>query len=126
MQLTITSPPLSVLILPNCGPDMKYFLAFARTQLSTSITMILVFGPKFRRLLNGTGDDAGERHKRWQLTSVVSTVQYSTVQCRQWQSLTLTNSHEAANDVLLLLFSINCNACYLLKRIFQLQDSFDI
>ena len=48
MQLTITSPLLSVLILPNCGPDMKYFLAFARTQLSTSITMILVFGPKVR------------------------------------------------------------------------------
>ena len=36
------------------------------------------------------------------------------------------NSHEAANNMLLLLFSINCNACYLLKRIFQLQDSFDI
>ena len=46
--LTMTSPVLSVLILPNCGPDMKYFLAFTRTQLSTSITMILVFGPKVR------------------------------------------------------------------------------
>ena len=44
----MTSPLLSVLILPNCGPDMKYFLAFTRTQLSTSITMILVFGPKVR------------------------------------------------------------------------------
>ena len=36
----------SVLILPNCGPDVKYFLAFMRTQLSTTTTMILVFGPK--------------------------------------------------------------------------------
>ena len=41
---------LSVLILPNCGPDVKYFLAFMRTQLSTTTTMILVFGPKVQRM----------------------------------------------------------------------------
>ena len=36
----------STMILPNCGPDTKYLLAFIRTQLSTTTTMILVFGPK--------------------------------------------------------------------------------
>merc|ERR1719445_2506774 len=33
--------------------------------------MILVFGPKFGRIIAGTGDDAGDKHKRWQLTSMV-------------------------------------------------------
>ena len=77
----------SVLILPNCGPDVKYFLAFMRTQLSTTTTMILVFGPKvicfqkkgfvynfyfkFRRVLSGTGDETDDKNKRWQLNSMV-------------------------------------------------------
>ena len=67
---------------------MKYFLGFLRTQLSTTTTMILVFGPKvdnvefysyqrslllfkFRRVIAGTGDDAEDKSKRWQLTSMV-------------------------------------------------------
>ena len=35
-----------MLIFPNSGPDMKYFFAFLRTQLSTTTTMLLVFAPK--------------------------------------------------------------------------------
>ena len=35
-----------LLILPDAGPDVKYFLGFLRTQLSTTIILILVFGPK--------------------------------------------------------------------------------
>jgi len=37
---------IHVIIIPNAGPDMKYFLGFLRTQLSTTTTMLLVFGPK--------------------------------------------------------------------------------
>ncbi|GLH03335.1 Probable G-protein coupled receptor CG31760 [Gryllus bimaculatus] len=33
-------------ILPHAGPDIKYLLGFIRTQLSTSVTVALVFGPK--------------------------------------------------------------------------------
>ena len=46
VKLVINIFTLSDLILPNCGPDVKYFLAFMRTQLSTTTTMFLVFGPK--------------------------------------------------------------------------------
>ena len=36
----------SVFILPDAGPDLKYFFGFVRTQLSTTTTIALVFGPK--------------------------------------------------------------------------------
>jgi hypothetical protein len=36
----------SLLIFPRAGPDIKYLLGFVRTQLSTSTTVVLVFGPK--------------------------------------------------------------------------------
>lgn len=36
----------SLFIFPRAGPDIKYFLGFVRTQLSTSTTIALVFGPK--------------------------------------------------------------------------------
>ena len=36
----------SLILFPQAGPDMKYFLGFVRTQLSTSVTIVLVFGPK--------------------------------------------------------------------------------
>ena len=36
----------SLILFPNAGPDMKYFLGFLRTQFSTTITILLVFGPK--------------------------------------------------------------------------------
>ena len=39
----------SLLIFPQAGPDIKYLLGFIRTQLSTSVTVALVFGPKVRR-----------------------------------------------------------------------------
>lgn len=36
----------SLFIFPHAGPDIKYSLGFLRTQLSTSVTIFLVFGPK--------------------------------------------------------------------------------
>jgi hypothetical protein len=36
----------SLFIFPQAGPDIKYLLGFIRTQLSTSVTVGLVFGPK--------------------------------------------------------------------------------
>jgi hypothetical protein len=36
----------SLLLLPNVGPDMKYLFDFIRTQMSTTVTIALVFGPK--------------------------------------------------------------------------------
>jgi hypothetical protein len=35
-----------VIIFPDAGPDMKYFFGFVRTQLGTSVTIMLIFGPK--------------------------------------------------------------------------------
>ncbi|XP_045475935.1 probable G-protein coupled receptor CG31760 [Harmonia axyridis] len=43
-------------IFPRAGPNIKYFLGFIRTQLSTSTTITLVFGPKVFRVLRGQGD----------------------------------------------------------------------
>uniref|UniRef100_A0A336LQJ2 Phosphodiesterase n=1 Tax=Culicoides sonorensis TaxID=179676 RepID=A0A336LQJ2_CULSO len=45
-----------LLIFPQAGPDIKYLLGFIRTQLSTSVTVALVFGPKIIRVLRGQGD----------------------------------------------------------------------
>lgn len=36
----------SLFIFPHAGPDIKYLLGFLRTQLSTSVTVFLVFAPK--------------------------------------------------------------------------------
>ncbi|XP_050442150.1 probable G-protein coupled receptor CG31760 isoform X2 [Adelges cooleyi] len=44
------------LLFPNIGPDLKYTLGFIRTQLSTSVTIGLVFGSKVVRVLSGQGD----------------------------------------------------------------------
>lgn len=46
----------SFFLFPNIGPNLKYTLAFVRTQLSTSVTIALVFGSKVVRVLNGQGD----------------------------------------------------------------------
>lgn len=46
----------SLLIFPQAGPDIKYLLGFIRTQLSTSVTVALVFGPKIIRVIRGQGD----------------------------------------------------------------------
>lgn len=45
-----------LVLFPDAGPDVKYLFGFIRTQLSTSVTVALVFGPKFYRLLRGEGD----------------------------------------------------------------------
>lgn len=42
----LSSAPYSLFIFPQAGPDIKYLLGFVRTQLSTSVTVFLVFGPK--------------------------------------------------------------------------------
>lgn len=42
--------------MPDIDPNLKYTLAFVRTQLSTSVTIGLVFGSKVVRVLNGQGD----------------------------------------------------------------------
>lgn len=42
--------------MPNSGPDIKFFFGFLRTQLSTTTTVILIFGPKFYRIVKGQGD----------------------------------------------------------------------
>ncbi|XP_054713138.1 probable G-protein coupled receptor CG31760 [Uloborus diversus] len=47
---------IHLVILPNAGPDIKYLFGFVRTQLSTTITVILIFGPKFYRVIKGQGD----------------------------------------------------------------------
>lgn len=38
----------SLFIFPRAGPDIKYLLGFIRTQLSTTTTIVLVFGPKVK------------------------------------------------------------------------------
>ncbi|XP_018324198.1 probable G-protein coupled receptor CG31760 isoform X2 [Agrilus planipennis] len=48
-------------IFPRAGPDIKYLLGFIRTQLSTSVTIALVFGPKVMRVLRGQGDQWDNR-----------------------------------------------------------------
>ncbi|GFQ89776.1 probable G-protein coupled receptor CG31760, partial [Trichonephila clavata] len=45
-----------LVILPTAGPDIKYLFGFIRTQLSTTVTVILIFGPKFYRVIKGQGD----------------------------------------------------------------------
>nr|XP_027203029.1 probable G-protein coupled receptor CG31760 [Dermatophagoides pteronyssinus] len=47
---------IHLFILPDSGPDIKYFFGFLRTQLSTTTTVILIFGPKFYRVIKGEGD----------------------------------------------------------------------
>ncbi|UXI15006.1 hypothetical protein NH340_JMT00949 [Sarcoptes scabiei] len=47
---------IHLFILPNCGPDIEYFFGFLRTQLSTTTTVVLIFGPKFYRVIKGEGD----------------------------------------------------------------------
>ncbi|KAG8238877.1 hypothetical protein J437_LFUL018659, partial [Ladona fulva] len=50
-----------LLIFPRVGPDIKYLLGFVRTQLSTTVTIGLVFGPKIYRVLRGLGDQYESR-----------------------------------------------------------------
>lgn len=52
---------IHLIIFPHAGPDMKYFLGFIRTQLSTTVTIALVFGPKFLRVARGTANELDDR-----------------------------------------------------------------
>lgn len=47
---------IHLMIFPNAPPDIKYLFGFIRTQLSTTVTIIFVFGPKFYRVIKGQGD----------------------------------------------------------------------
>lgn len=51
----------SLCIFPQAGPDIKYLLGFIRTQLSTTVTVALVFGPKVARVMRGQGDQWDNR-----------------------------------------------------------------
>ncbi|XP_050522426.1 probable G-protein coupled receptor CG31760 [Daktulosphaira vitifoliae] len=55
--VNVTMMAIHFLLFPNIGPDLKYTLAFIRTQLSTSVTIGLVFGSKIVRVINGQGDN---------------------------------------------------------------------
>uniref|UniRef100_A0A182M4P4 G-protein coupled receptors family 3 profile domain-containing protein n=1 Tax=Anopheles culicifacies TaxID=139723 RepID=A0A182M4P4_9DIPT len=59
-------------IFPQAGPDIKYLLGFIRTQLSTSVTIALVFGPKVLRILRGQGDQWDQRARKRGITASFS------------------------------------------------------
>lgn len=64
-SLTQNKPCLfrSLFLFPQAGPDIKYLLGFVRTQLSTTTTIILVFGPKLLRVFRGQGDKWDHRSR---------------------------------------------------------------
>lgn len=62
-------PLCSLFIFPHAGPDIKYLLGFVRTQLSTTTTIILVFGPKILRVLRGQGDKWDQRSRARGITA---------------------------------------------------------
>ncbi|KAF2361827.1 GPCR family 3 C-terminal protein [Trinorchestia longiramus] len=53
---------IHLFLAPNAGPDLKYMFGFARTQLSTTVTIFLIFGPKFLHIARGTGDQLERGH----------------------------------------------------------------
>ncbi|KAJ1521911.1 hypothetical protein ONE63_002247 [Megalurothrips usitatus] len=59
-------------IFPHAGPDIKYLLGFIRTQLSTSVTVGLVFFPKVVRVLRGQGDQWDNRARARGVTASFS------------------------------------------------------
>ncbi|XP_017856648.1 PREDICTED: probable G-protein coupled receptor CG31760 [Drosophila arizonae] len=61
-----------VMLFPNAGPDYKYMLGFVRTQLSTTTTIALVFGPKIARVLKGQGDKWDQKAKVRSITASFS------------------------------------------------------
>ncbi|KAK6628221.1 hypothetical protein RUM43_002033 [Polyplax serrata] len=61
-----------ILIFPQAGPDIKYLLGFIRTQLSTSVTVALVFGPKVARVWRGLGDQWDNRARARGVTASFS------------------------------------------------------
>ncbi|XP_043680276.1 probable G-protein coupled receptor CG31760 isoform X2 [Vespula pensylvanica] len=63
---------IHLFIFPHAGPDIKYSLGFLRTQLSTSVTIFLVFGPKVIRVLRGQGDQWDSRARARGVTASFS------------------------------------------------------
>ncbi|KAH8248520.1 hypothetical protein KR032_000295 [Drosophila birchii] len=61
-----------VMLFPNAGPDYKYMLGFVRTQLSTTTTIALVFGPKILRVFKGQGDKWDQKAKVRSITASFS------------------------------------------------------
>ncbi|XP_065339192.1 probable G-protein coupled receptor CG31760 [Cloeon dipterum] len=61
-----------LLIFPRAGPDIKYLLGFVRTQLGTTTTVALVFGPKIFRVLRGQGDQYDSRARARGVTASFS------------------------------------------------------
>ncbi|XP_014256186.1 probable G-protein coupled receptor CG31760 [Cimex lectularius] len=59
-------------LFPRAGPDIKYLLGFIRTQLSTTVTIALVFGPKVVRVLKGQGDQWDKRARARAVTASFS------------------------------------------------------
>ncbi|XP_067135449.1 probable G-protein coupled receptor CG31760 [Centruroides vittatus] len=63
---------IHIVILPTAGPDIKYLFGFIRTQLSTTVTVILIFGPKFYRVIRGEGDTWDNRARARGVTASFS------------------------------------------------------
>ncbi|XP_047487408.1 probable G-protein coupled receptor CG31760 isoform X2 [Penaeus chinensis] len=61
-----------LLIFPNAGPDIKYLFGFLRTQCSTTMTILFIFGPKFYRIAKGTGDQYDNRARAKGVTASFS------------------------------------------------------
>ncbi|XP_063881613.1 LOW QUALITY PROTEIN: probable G-protein coupled receptor CG31760 [Scylla paramamosain] len=61
-----------LIIFPDAGPDVKYLFGFLRTQFSTSTTVLLIFGPKFYRIVQGTGDQYDNRARAKGVTASFS------------------------------------------------------
>lgn len=59
-------------IFPHAGPDIKYLLGFVRTQLSTTTTIVLVFGPKVSRVWKGQGDQWDSKSRVRSITASFS------------------------------------------------------
>ncbi|XP_011268534.2 probable G-protein coupled receptor CG31760 isoform X2 [Camponotus floridanus] len=70
--VNITMIAIHLFIFPRAGPDIKYLLGFLRTQLSTSTTVFLVFGPKVIRVLRGQGDQWDSRARARGVTASFS------------------------------------------------------
>ncbi|XP_076361072.1 putative G-protein coupled receptor CG31760 isoform X2 [Tachypleus tridentatus] len=63
---------IHLVILPNADPDVKYLFGFIRTQLTTTITISFIFGPKFYRVLKGQGDTWDNRARARGVTASFS------------------------------------------------------
>lgn len=45
-----------MVVYPQASPDTKFVFAFVRIQFSTTITVILAFGPKVLSIFRGQGE----------------------------------------------------------------------